>query len=99
PMPSKQGDESTFTQAELIIQNGRLSGTRKVLTAPITIIGRADSCDLRLNAESIHLFHCVLAFGAAGLGLRNLQPSDSTLVNGQAVTACTLHQGDQLCIG
>ena len=99
PLPSRQADEPASAWAALVVQNGRLSGARKTLTAPITTIGRAESCDLRLNAESVHPVHCVLAFGPTGLALRNLQANNATLVNGQAVTACTLQQGDLLCIG
>src|SRR5438132_308197 len=98
-LPNKQVNEPASAWAELVVQNGRLSGARKALTAAITTIGRAESCDLRLNVESIHPFHCVLAFGPTGLALRNFQADDSTLVNGKAVTACTLQQGDLLSIG
>lgn len=92
-------DESAAVWAELIVQNGRLSGTRKALTAPIITIGRAESCDLRLNVESVHSCHCVLASGPTGPSLRNLQVDNGTLVNGQPVIQCDLREGDQLSIG
>src|SRR5260370_5047608 len=96
PLPSRQADEPAAAWAAVVVQNGRLSGARKTLTAPITTIGRAESCDLRLNAESVHPVHCVLAFGPTGLALRNLQANNGTLVNGQAVTTRTLHDGEPL---
>src|SRR5439155_3220267 len=99
PLPSERAEESASKWPELVVQNGRLSGTRKVLTAAITTIGREESCDLRLNVESVHPFQCVLAFGPTGLSLRALQANNGTLVNGQEVSSCTLHEGDLLCLG
>src|SRR5438552_6389946 len=98
-LPDRQTDNSASAWAELVVHNGRLSGTRKVLSAPITTIGRAENCDLRLNAEAVGPFHCVLAYGPEGLILRNLEANHGTLVNGQEVTACSLREGDLLGIG
>ena len=53
-LPDRQTDNSASAWAELVVHNGRLSGTRKVLSAPITTIGRAENCDLRLNAVDLH---------------------------------------------
>src|SRR5207249_3030414 len=75
-----------------------LSGARKAL-ASITIIGRAENCDLRLNADSVEALECVLAHGPAGLTLRNLRADNGTLINGQVATICTLRHGDLLSIG
>jgi hypothetical protein len=41
----------------------------------------------------------VLVSGSSGLVLRNLEPDNGTLVNGQAVTLCVLHDGDLLSFG
>lgn len=99
PLPGNSAVQSPAAPGELIIQNGRLRDTRKALTAPITTVGRSEGCDLRLNAESVHAFHCVLAFSASGLTLRNLPADAETRVNGEAVTACPLRDGDLLSIG
>ena len=44
-------------------QNGRQAGVSKSLTNPVTLIGRAPGCDIRLNVESIHPLHCALLPG------------------------------------
>jgi chromosome segregation ATPase len=99
PCPGDQPPRSPCAWGELVVHNGRLSGTRRPLTTPVTTVGRAESCDVRLNVDSIQPFHCVLASGPTGLMVRNLHAEGGTLVNGQAVRVCTLHEGDLLSIG
>jgi pSer/pThr/pTyr-binding forkhead associated (FHA) protein len=83
----------------LVVQNGRQSGAHRALTAPLTLIGRAADCDVRLNVEEVEDHHCLLFHGPTGLVLRDLQSSGGTYVNGQAVPTCILHEGDLLSIG
>jgi pSer/pThr/pTyr-binding forkhead associated (FHA) protein len=84
---------------ELIIQNGRLSGTHRPLTLPLTLIGRAAGCDVRLNVDGIEALHCALVQDAAGgLNLRHLGSSE-TLVNGKEFDGGALKEGDTLTIG
>jgi chromosome segregation ATPase len=84
---------------ELVVQNGRLSGTHRALTSPLTLIGQAAGCDVRLNVEGVHPQHCALVIGPTGLLLRDLQGESGTLVNGEPVTSCLLHNGDVLTVG
>src|SRR5262245_11177043 len=98
-LPGDQAGQAPLPSGELIIQNGRLSGTRRPLSWPITTVGRAESCDVRLDRNSVHFYHCVLAFGPAGLTLRNLAADKTTRVNGEPRTLCTLQDGDLLTIG
>jgi chromosome segregation ATPase len=79
--------------------NGRLGGTRRDLTSPLTLVGRAPECEIRLNVEGVHPFHCALAVTPEGLLVRDFQNSGTTQVNGQPVTACTLQDRDLLSIG
>src|SRR5262249_861720 len=84
---------------ELIVQNGRLSGTHRPLTLPLTLIGRAAGCDVRLNVDGIEALHCALVQDAAGgLNLRHLGSSE-TLVNGKEFDGGALREGDTLTIG
>ncbi len=85
--------------AELVLQAGRLNGTRRPLHNPLTLIGRAESCDIRLDADGVAPLHCVLAAGPSGVGVRDLQSATGTLVNSQRVTARVLHDGDVLAVG
>src|SRR5258708_1361956 len=84
---------------ELIVQNGRQAGARKSLNSPVTLIGRAAGCDIRLNLDSIHPLHCALLPGPGGLILRDLGSDSGTLVNEQRVSSCMLRDGDIIGIG
>jgi hypothetical protein len=84
---------------ELVGQNGRVAGTRRALGAPLTVVGRAEGCDLRLSVEGIHPLHCVLAHAPGGLLVRDLESAGGTFVNGERVTARLLQEGDLLAVG
>jgi pSer/pThr/pTyr-binding forkhead associated (FHA) protein len=84
---------------ELIVQNGRQSGTRRPLTLPLTLIGRSAGCDIRLNVDGIEPLHCALVQEAGGgLTLRHLG-SNNTRVNGKEFEGGTLQEGDTLTVG
>lgn len=85
--------------AELVVQNGRLSGARRALTPPVTLLGRADGCDIRLNVEGVNPLHCTISHTPAGLLLQDLRSASGTLVNGEAVSLCVLADGDLITVG
>lgn len=84
---------------ELVVLNGRQSGTRRELDGPLTIIGRAQSCEVRLNVEGVDPFHCVLAAGPDDVTVRDLGSAHGTFVNGQRISAALLRDGDLLDVG
>jgi pSer/pThr/pTyr-binding forkhead associated (FHA) protein len=84
---------------ELVVLNGRLAGTRHPLGPPLAFVGRAASCEVRLNVEGVHPLHCVLAHGSAGLTVRDLEGPGGTLVNGERVASRLLQDGDLLTVG
>src|SRR5262249_19571312 len=84
---------------ELIVHNGRRSGKRRPLKAPLTVIGRAAGCDVRLNVDGINAQHCLLVATGTGLELRDLGSDGGTLVNGERVTTRTLVDEDVLSVG
>jgi chromosome segregation ATPase len=83
---------------ELVVRNGRLSGTRKPLGPSLTLFGRAEGCDVRLNVDGILPFHCALVRGADGFVVRAL-PGAVTQLNGQPVTESPVRDGDLLAVG
>jgi pSer/pThr/pTyr-binding forkhead associated (FHA) protein len=97
--PAADCAASPSSQAELVIQNGRMRGTCRQLNHPLTLIGRKTGCDIRLNVEGVSARHCVLLLHPTGVMLRNLQSEEKTLVNEKPVTVCALRNGDQLTIG
>jgi hypothetical protein len=91
-------EPTPLPSGELVVQNGRQSGVRRALSVPITLIGRAPGCDLRLNAKGVHLLHCALVHGPDGLVLRSLQQG-AALINGEPASNCVLQEGDLLTVG
>ena len=85
--------------AELVVQNGRLSGARRPLAAPLTLIGHADGCHIRLSLPGVSAFHCALVAGADGVTLEDLKSQTGTFVNGEPMTRRVLKTGDLLSIG
>lgn len=60
-------------------------------------IGRADDCDLRVDAEGVAAHHAeIRETGDGGLVLENLDSSFQTLLNGEAVTEAALASGDEI---
>jgi pSer/pThr/pTyr-binding forkhead associated (FHA) protein len=84
---------------ELVLRTGRLNGTRRPLTVPLTLVGRAAGCDIRLNVEAVAPHHCAVVHTPAGFVLRDLGSEGGTLVNGAKATTRTLVHGDRLDIG
>src|SRR5438477_9488337 len=93
------GDNPAPAAGELIVQNGRQAGASRSLHTPLTLIGRASGCDVRLNVDSVHPLHCALLPGPAGLVLRDLDSLTGTFVNDQRVASCLLRDGDVLGVG
>jgi pSer/pThr/pTyr-binding forkhead associated (FHA) protein len=85
--------------AELVVLNGQQAGTRRPLETPLTLIGRAASCDIRLTVDGIQPLHCMLAFGPQGLLVRDLESETGILVNGERVMVSPLQDGDVLSLG
>ena len=59
-VPADDSSAPVEPAGELIVQNGRQAGVRRPVRAPLTLIGRAPGCDIRLNVESVHPLHCAL---------------------------------------
>jgi hypothetical protein len=88
-------DAACASHGELRLVNGH----HRRLTAPFTVIGRADGCEVQLHAPTVGPVHCALVHVPGGLMLRDLQSDAGTLVNGDPVTLCMLREGDLIGIG
>ncbi len=97
--PEPSDDAPPAALGELIVQNGRLSGTRRALIAPLTLIGRDPACEFHVNVDGVKPLHCAIVNGRAGFFLRDLSGEAGTLVNGEAVQETPLQDGDVLTIG
>src|SRR5262245_51974265 len=85
--------------AELIVQTGRLKGSRRALTVPVTLLGRDPNCDVCLNFDGISPLEAALVDTPAGPVLRELGEEGGVLVNGESADNRVLHDGDLLAIG
>src|SRR5437763_16513637 len=92
PVPASLG-------GELIVQNGRQAGASKSLNNPVTLIGRAAGCNIRLNLDSIHPLHCALLRGPGGLIVRARGSAAATLVNEPRASSCLVRGGDIIGVG
>jgi pSer/pThr/pTyr-binding forkhead associated (FHA) protein len=97
PEPSE--DALPAAQGELVVQNGRLAGTRRALASALTLIGRDPSCEIHLNIEGVKPLHCAIVHGPAGFVLRDLDSVSGTVLNGETIHISALQDGDLLTVG
>ncbi|MGH7170643.1 MAG: FHA domain-containing protein, partial [Gemmataceae bacterium] len=97
PVPSD--DSSPATLGELVVQNGRLRGTRRVLASALTLFGRDPGCEIHLNVDGVNPLHCAIVHSPAGFLLRDLGSAGATLLNGEAVQESPLQHGDLITVG
>jgi pSer/pThr/pTyr-binding forkhead associated (FHA) protein len=64
----------------------------------LTLVGRREDCDLRLEHKSVSKMHCVIVKTDGMLLLRDLGSTNGTRVNGQRVRRAILLPDDQLHI-
>jgi pSer/pThr/pTyr-binding forkhead associated (FHA) protein len=68
------------------------------LTKDLTLIGRDEDCDVRLEHKSVSKLHCVIVKTDGLLLLRDLGSTNGTRVNGQRVRRAALLPNDTLSI-
>ena len=64
----------------------------------MTVVGRKEDCDLRLEHKSVSKLHCVIVKTDGLLLLRDLGSTNGTKVNGQRVRRAALLPNDSLNI-
>ncbi|HVS37965.1 MAG TPA: FHA domain-containing protein [Gemmataceae bacterium] len=85
--------------AELVVVGGRLSGTRRPLTGPLTLFGQAAGCEVHLSIEGVQPLHAALVHGPNGFLLRDLAGVGDVLVNDQPASTTPLRPGDEIAVG
>jgi pSer/pThr/pTyr-binding forkhead associated (FHA) protein len=68
------------------------------LVKDLTLIGRDEDCDVRLDHKSISKLHCVIVKTDGLLLIRDLGSTNGTRVNGQRVRRAALLPNDSLAI-
>jgi pSer/pThr/pTyr-binding forkhead associated (FHA) protein len=73
-------------------------GPSILITRDLTLVGRKEDCDLRLDHKSVSKLHCVIVKTDGLLLLRDLGSTNGTRVNGQRVRRAALLPNDELTI-
>ena len=82
-------------RAQLVPLDG---GSAIDVVKDLTVVGRKEDCDLRLEHKSVSKMHCVIVKTDGLLLLRDLGSTNGTRVNGQRVRRAALLPNDQVCI-
>lgn len=91
--PSHVGFVVISVRAALIPLNG---GSPVEVVKDMTLVGRKEDCDLRLNHKSISKVHCMLVKTDGLLLLRDLGSTNGTRVNGTRVRRAALLPNDKV---
>lgn len=97
---ARQPDEPELS-ATLTILNGPQSGARFVLPEPPgrVVIGRDESCDIRLNDADASREHAELRVEIDGVRVRDLGSKNGVVVGGRALRERVLGEREELRIG
>jgi pSer/pThr/pTyr-binding forkhead associated (FHA) protein len=68
------------------------------LTKDLTLFGRDEDCDVRLDHKSVSKLHCVIVKTDGVLLLRDLGSTNGTRVNGQRVRRAALLPNDLISV-
>jgi len=82
---------------ELIVRNGPDRGVSRSLLVPVTLVGRSESCDLRILDETVRTVHCAVSVTPDGPHLRSV--GGLTPVNGVPSSSRLLQTGDVVLVG
>jgi pSer/pThr/pTyr-binding forkhead associated (FHA) protein len=82
-------------RARLVSTDG---GPSVDLVKELTLVGRDENCDVRLEPKSVSKLHCVLVKTDGLILVRDLGSTNGTRVNGQRVRRAALLPNDTLAI-
>lgn len=79
----------------------KADGTRRgfPVAAGTTVIGRKNTCGLRIPLTSVSRQHCEVVLEGDAATLRDLGSSNGTFLNGQRVQQAPLSAGDEITVG
>lgn len=83
-------------RAQLLPLDG---GAAVEITKDLTLVGRKEDCDLRLDHKSVSKMHCVIVKTDGMLLLRDLGSTNGTYVNGKRIELARLKHLDEVSVG
>lgn len=63
------------------------------------IVGRDESCDIRIESKNVSREHCAIERNGEGLVLRDLGSSGGTYCNGRRIQQVPLQDGTEVTVG
>lgn len=75
-----------------------LNGPAIELNGPLTLIGRHEDCDVRIDLRKVSRRHCCIVQLCDHVVLRDLESTNGTYLNGQRVEEAELTSQDQISI-
>jgi len=92
-------EQGAVSRAELTGVSDEVSGRTFALGSARVIVGRAGSCDIRLDDSSVSSEHARLTHDADGWRVVNLLSTNGTFVNDEKVSNRSLNNGDRVRFG
>jgi hypothetical protein len=93
PRPAPPG---AYPSRPRLIVSARDDEEAYFLTHPVTVIGRAAECDIRLDDSGVSRRHAEVRYADGKVGIVDLGSTNGITVNGNAVERVELHDGDRI---
>jgi hypothetical protein len=99
PTPTAGPGRAESRSPRLITAPGTPAEGSYVLAGPLTVIGRAEDCDLRLSDPGASRRHAELRRAGDRVAIADLRSTNGTMVNGRQIETVDLRDGDEIVIG
>lgn len=98
PLTSDADDPSSLPRWILEFRGGAAQKRTWMVDRPLTLVGRAAFCKIRLHSPMVSRIHCAFVNTAAGLWFVDLLGRDGTFIKNTAVRWAQLEPNDELQI-
>ncbi len=98
PLSSEADDLGLLPRIALDFRGGSAREKTWMVDRPLTLVGRAAFCKVRLHSSMVSRVHCALVNTAAGLWVVDLLGREGIYVNGKAIRWAGLEPDDELQI-